>query len=171
MGAIGEIHLLAGELDEAEAALDESTIELLPEPLRSEGSLQGPLVRGSVAEARGDHEGAVESADSVLERSERAGVRTFIADAMLLKGHALASAGRTREAGLVLTEARETAAAVGHRRILWEILVALARVVDAEQGAALRQEARQIVRSMADTLDDDLRKRFLDRPDIRALLT
>jgi class 3 adenylate cyclase/tetratricopeptide (TPR) repeat protein len=170
MGAIGEIHLLAGELDEAEAALDESTIELLPEPLRSEGSLQGPLVRGWVAQARGDHDDAVEGADSVLERSERAGVRTFIADAMLLKGHALVSAGRTREAEHVLGEAREIAAAVGHRRILWEILVQLARV-DAEHRAALLEEAREIIRSMADTLDDDLRKRFLDRPDIRALLT
>ena len=71
----------------------------------------------------------------------------------------------------MLREARSTAAALGHRRIMWEILVDLARVVDDErERRTLQAEARGIVRAMADTLDDELRKRFLDRPDVRAVL-
>ena len=53
LASIAEIHLLAGELDEADAALAESNVELSAEPLRSEASFQVPLVRGRVAAANG----------------------------------------------------------------------------------------------------------------------
>jgi len=100
------------------------------------------------------------------------GVRYLMEDALLLKGRALAGAGRHPEAEASLREARATAIASGHRRILWEILVDLAGViVDDDEGEALLAEAREIVGAMADTLDEDLRKRFLDRPAVRAVLT
>jgi ATP/maltotriose-dependent transcriptional regulator MalT len=72
LASIAEIHLLAGELDEADAALAESNVELSAEPLRSEVSVLVPLVRGRVADARGDHERAIEIAGDVLDRLARA---------------------------------------------------------------------------------------------------
>ena len=170
LASIAEIHLLAGELDEADAALTESNVELSAEPLRSEASVLVPLVRGRVADARGDHEGAVKMADAVLDRLHRAGIRPFTEDAMLLKGRALAALERTSEADRALREARSAADGLGHRRILWEILAELGRVVGEEEHAELVMEARRIIGSIADTLDDDLRASFVDRSDVSALL-
>jgi len=170
LGAIAEIHLMAGELDEADAALAESNVELSAEPLRSEASLQVPLVRGRVANARGDHERAIEIVDDVLDRLGRAGIRPFTEEAMLLKGSALAAAGRTPEAERALREARSAAESLGHRRILWEILAELGRIAGDEERAEL-QEARAIVEAIADTLDSDLRASFVARADVRELLS
>src|SRR6476660_8220408 len=58
--SIAEIHLFASELDEADAALADSNVELSSEPLRSEVSVLVPLLRGRVANARGDHDRGVE---------------------------------------------------------------------------------------------------------------
>src|SRR4029077_16245206 len=65
LASIAEIHLLASELDEANAALADSNVELSSEPLRSEASVLVPLVRGRVANAKRDHERAIEIADDV----------------------------------------------------------------------------------------------------------
>jgi tetratricopeptide (TPR) repeat protein len=170
LGAIAEIHLLAGELDEADAAIAESKVELLPEPLQSAASVKVPLARGRVAEARGDHDRAIEIADAVLDRLDRAGIRPFTANALFLKGSALAAAGRTPEAERALREARSTADGLGHRRILWEILAALGRIAGDDKRAALQSEARSIVKAIADSLDSDVRASFVDRSDVRALL-
>jgi hypothetical protein len=90
---------------------------------------------------------------------------------MLLNGTALAAAGRTPEAERTLREARSAAEGSGHRRILWEILANLSGIVGDEEHAELREEARGIVETIADTLDSDLRASFVDRPDVRELST
>jgi hypothetical protein len=167
---LAEIHLLAGVPDQAEAALEDCDVELLPELARTQASLRVPLLRGGIALARIEHDRAIEVADMVLARLERTGVRYLMEDALLLKGRALAGAEKHPEAEEALREARTKAVAAGHRRILWEIQVELAdAVVDDDERAALLAEAREIVGAMADTLHDDLRKRFLDRPPIRAI--
>src|SRR6476469_9138064 len=125
LASIAEIHLVAGELDEADVALAESNVELSAEPLRSEASFQVPLVRGRVANAKGDHARAIEIADDVLGRLDRAGIRPFTEEAMVRKGTALTAAGRTPEAERALREARSAGESVGHRRILWGILANL----------------------------------------------
>jgi tetratricopeptide (TPR) repeat protein len=167
---LAEIHLLAGVPDQAEAALEDCDVELLPELARTQASLRVPLLRGGIALARIEHDRAIEVADTVLARLERTGVRYLMEDALRLKGRALAGTGKHPEAEEALREARARAVAAGHRRILWEIVVELAGVVtDDDERAALLAEAREIVGAMADTLHDDLRKRFLDRPPIRAI--
>jgi class 3 adenylate cyclase/tetratricopeptide (TPR) repeat protein len=170
LASIAEIHLLLGELGEADAALAESNVELSAEPLRSEVSVLVPLLRGRVADAREDHERAIEIADDVLDRLGRAGIRPFTEEAMLLKGTALAAAGSTREAERTLREARSAAESLGHRRILWEILANVSGIVADEEQAELQNEARGIVETIADTLDDDLKASFVHRPDVQELL-
>jgi len=167
LASIAEIHLLASELDEADAALADSNVELSSEPLRSEASVLVPLVRGRVANARGDHDRGVEIADAVLDRLHHAGIRPFTEDALLLKGRALAALERTSEAERALREARSAAEALRHHRILWEILVALGRLVGDEERAQLQREARGFVEAITETLDSDLRASFLARSDVR----
>jgi hypothetical protein len=170
LASIAEIHLHASELEEADAALADSNVELSSEPLRSEVSVMVPLLRGRVADARGDHERGVEIADAILDRLHHAGIRPFTEDAMLLKGRALAALERTSEAERALRGCRSAAESLGHRRILWEVLVKLGRIVGDEERAELQNEARAIVETIADTLDGDLRASFVDRPDVRELL-
>jgi tetratricopeptide (TPR) repeat protein len=168
---LAQIHLLAGDPDQAAAALEDCDVELLPELARTQASLRVPLLEGGIALARIEHDRAIQIADTVLARLERMGVRYLTDDALLLKGRALAGAGRHPEAEELLREARATAVAAGHRRILWEILAALADVVeDDDERVALLAESREIVEAIAGTLGDDLRKRFLDRPAVRAVL-
>jgi tetratricopeptide (TPR) repeat protein len=170
LASIAEIHLLASELDEADAALADSNVELSSEPLRSEVSVLVPLVRGRVANARGDHDRGVEIADAVLDRLHHASIRPFTEDALLLKGRALAALERTSEAERTLREARSAAESLGHRRILWEILANVSGIVADEEQAELQNEARGIVETIADTLDDDLKASFVHRPDVQELL-
>jgi len=176
MGAKSELHLLAGELDEAEAAVGGSQVELLPEPLQSAASIHVALVRGRIALARGDQARAVEIADTILERLRRLEVRQFAADVLLLKGRSLASAGKTDEAERVLGEARAEAERLECRRILWEVLWALSEILDVqgtpEAATELRAESRRLVEGIAESVDEeDLRSGFLGRSDVRVVLS
>ena len=177
MGAKSELHLLAGELDEAEAAINAgSQVEVLPEPLRSAASIRVALVRGRIALTRGDHVRAIEIADTILDRLHRRGVRHLVTDALLLEGRALASAGRIEEAKGVLGEARSEAERREHRRILWEILGELGEILDeqgnAEAASELRGKARRLVVGIADSVDEkELRSSFLDGPDVKIMLS
>jgi hypothetical protein len=58
---------------------------------------------------------------------------------------------------------------LGHRRVLWEILAALADVSE-RSAPGRRAKARSIVEQIAASVDDGLRATFLARPDVRAVL-
>ena len=168
--ALGDIHLLAGEIAEADAALAACDVGLLPELLGAEASLRVPIAQGRVLLARGDHAGAIEIADTVLDRLDRMGIRSIRADAMLLKGRALAATGMISEAAPTLREARASAESLGHRRILWEILFELSRTAGVSEQETLLKEAGAIVESIAAALEEDLRASFLQRPEVRSVL-
>jgi tetratricopeptide (TPR) repeat protein len=126
--------------------------------------------------ARGEHARAVEIADTILEQLRRLEVRHLAADALLLKGRSLASAGMADEAKRVLGEARSEAETREHRRVLWEILRELSEILDAqgnvEAARELRAEARRLVERIAESVDEEeLRSRFRDRPDVKAVLS
>jgi ATP/maltotriose-dependent transcriptional regulator MalT len=168
MGAKAELHLLAGELDEAEAAAGDTEFERLPEPLRSSESFHVAFVRARIAAARGEHTKAVEIAETVLERLRSWEIRPFVAEALLLKGRSLAMSGNSDEAERALAEARTHAERLEHRLVLWEVLAELSQVAsargDAELAARLRSKARRLVERTADGLDDvELRASFLAR--------
>jgi class 3 adenylate cyclase/tetratricopeptide (TPR) repeat protein len=170
-----ELHLLAGELDQAEAAVGRSQVEQLPEPLRSAGSIRVPIIRARIALARGEHARAVEIADTILDQLRRLEVRQLAADALLLKGRSLSSAGMAEEAKRVLGEARSEAERREHRRVLWEILRELSEILDvgnAEAAGELRAEAGRLVEGIAESVDADaLRSSFLGRPDVKLVLS
>jgi tetratricopeptide (TPR) repeat protein len=82
MAGKSELHLLAGELDEAEAALGGSQVELLPEPLRTAGSIRVALLHGRIALGRGEPLRAIEIADEILDRLRRRELRHTATDAL-----------------------------------------------------------------------------------------
>jgi class 3 adenylate cyclase/tetratricopeptide (TPR) repeat protein len=176
MVAMSELHLLAGELDHAEAAVRGSQVDLLPDPVRSEASIHVELVRGRIALGRGEPIRAVEIADSILDQLRRLEVRHLAADTLLLKGRSLAFAGRADEAKRVFGEARSEAERREHRRVLWEVLRELGEILDVqgngEAARELRAKARRLVERIAQSVDDEeLRSSFLARPDVKVALS
>ncbi len=174
MGRMAELHLLAGELDLAEAAIVESHVDPLPEPLQSTNVVLLALVRGQIALAKGDRRGAIQIADDLEGLLHRLGIRQFVADTLLLKGRSLTADGRMDEAERVLTAARSEAENVESRRVLWEILRELGELSaargDAAGAAELLAEAGRIVGQIAETIpEEELRAGFLARPDVKAL--
>ena len=172
IGVQAEVHMLAGELDEAEAAMAQMQVELLPEPLRSVSSIQIALVSGRVAAARGDPSRAVEIADAILDRLRRSEIRQFVADALLLKGTSLAAADAAGEAERLLQEARSAAEELGCARILWEVLLELSRLAAArrndQEATQLQAEARRLVKQIAESIDDDdLRSNFVSSTGVK----
>ena len=175
MGTKAEVHLLAGEIEAARSAVQQTQVELLPEPLRSGAAIRLEILRGRIAAAEEELDEAVRIATEVLERLRGMGVRPFVPEALLMQGTSLAALGRRPEAERVLREARSEAEALGHRRVLWEILRELSAVRaaegDLEEAGRLRGEAGRIIREIAETIEDErLRSSFLARPEVKVVL-
>ncbi|MGH3690476.1 MAG: ATP-binding protein [Microbacterium sp.] len=166
MGRKAELHVLAGELDEAEAAIAESQVESHPDPVPYFASILLGLDRGRIALTRGNDAQAIEIANEVVGLVDRLKVRQFAADALLLKGRSLAAGGHMDDAEQALLDARSKAESLGSRRILWEILGGLSYVQaargNAEGATKFRAEAGRVVEQIAESIEDDrLRSSFL----------
>lgn len=173
--AEAEILYLQDKLEEAESAIQDADVGKLPGPIRGAAGAHVDLLKGRLAAAGGDHARAIEIADGVIEWLQRLELRQYLPAALLLKGRALVTAGRTQEAEAVLEEARSHAKDMGFRRVLWEIDAELGALADGRgdhAGASeLRDEAARVVTEVAETIDDkELRESFLSVPRVRAVL-
>ncbi len=163
LGVLAHLHLLDGDLDKAEARLREARND----PYREAWPVL--VVDANVAEvelalAMGAYAQALATADRLLDDLHRWGMRARVPHALYLRGLALDGLGQDRAARACLAEARTAAEAVGSRRALWRILPALARLeADEDQAASYRRQAREVVQSIADHIEDaTLRASFLD---------
>jgi ATP/maltotriose-dependent transcriptional regulator MalT len=142
--------------------------------LMTHGPFELPLAEAELALAKHDTPRAVAVIDELLARLRQIGMRSFLADALYLKGRALHAQGKIAEAHVVLTEARVETEALGSRRMLWQILAALSQI-EAERGHPA--EARQLQQQARDTLayivehisPPDLRASFLNQPAVHAI--
>ncbi len=172
--AQAEIFLLAGRLDDAEAANAESVLTRLPGLLFFSAAANVEILDGRIAALRGDHAKAVEIADRMIEWLRPLGVRPYNPAAFLLKGSSLVELGELEEAERALLEGSAEAEALGFDPIQWKIEMALSRVAsatgDEARAADLRNQAKDIVDRIAGTIDDaQLRSSFLTRPEVRAV--
>ena len=171
VGAMAHLHLLKGDLEQAEVRLAEA---MESDYRRSWPVLSAEvvLVEGEVALARGAYERCVAVMDQRLADLRRWGLRIHLPQALYLKGVALQRSGREQAAREVLHEARDAAEAIGSRRVLWRILRVLARLEgDAAEAASLRREAREVIRYIVGHTDQtQLRASFLSLPEVRDVL-
>jgi tetratricopeptide (TPR) repeat protein len=172
--AEAEILLLAGRLDEAEAAIAESALSRLPGLLHFAAAANAEIMKGRVASLRGDHEEAVEIADGVVAWLRPLEVRPYDPAALLLKGTSLMELGKLDDAERALLDGRAEAEQLGFDPILWQIDIALSGIAetsgDAARAAELRNEARAIIDRIAASIDAlDLRSSFLGLPDVAAV--
>ncbi len=138
------------------------------------------LVQAELLLAAGQIDEAKAATGVLVEKMYRYRSRTWRADTLLLRARVLRQVGREDEAVICLEKGQAEAAALGARRILWQILAALAEIEE-ERGeptaaAAHREEARHLIAFIADHLSVngegiDMRSAFLALPDVRALLS
>ena len=167
-----EILFLAGRPEEAGSVIDQAELGRLPGPVRGAAGAHVDILRGQLAEASGDHEGAIEIADAVIAWLHQNELGQFLPAALLLRARASIASGRPGEADPPLREARSRALDMGYRRLLWEIDWELSRLEhDPEEGAALGAEAASTIAAIAESIDeDDLRESFLGTRGVRAVL-
>ena len=146
--AQAEIFLLAGRLEDAETAIAESVLTRLPGLLHFAAAANAQILTGRIAAIRGDHAGAVEIAEQVVEWLRPLGVRPYSPAAFLLKGSSLVELGKLDEAERALLEGSAEAEQLGFEPIRWQIEMALSRVAsaagDAARAAELRNRANEI---------------------------
>jgi len=170
---LAKLHLLNGNLPATGVTYREAVQNLVENNLRQVSYvwlLWLSLIEAELALAHGDHARALTLADKLIAEAHRAPYRPFIPEALYFKGKVLRAQGRIDPARQALDEARTEAGAMGSRRTLWPILMALHAIEsDSKRASDLARQARQIVDDIADGLPGSARATFLDLPTVRAM--
>ncbi len=177
LGATAYLHMLSGDLTQAEAYLAEAE-KLSPEIAMEFLGISvvfRTLIKGGVRLAWGDFAGVLALADDDLSRMRDREMRCYLPDVLRTRGEALRGLGRTDEALASLAEARSEAERQGSRRSLWPVLANLAELEEerdnAAEAASLRREARGVIEYIADqAADSGLRETFTSTPRVRGVL-
>jgi tetratricopeptide (TPR) repeat protein len=167
------LHLLLGELPQARTALDAARSSVAAETLSAYIAWFVGLVEAELLLAEGEHARLLALADEAMPVVRQAGIRLFLSDVLYFRGKALVAMGHMDEAHAALGEARAEAEAIGSRRSLWPILMALSDVATRRGNPAeadrLRRQAREIVEYIAAHSPVELRASFLDLPDVKVV--
>ncbi len=130
------------------------------------------LAQCRLALARSDAAEAIAIVDPAVESIRQSSINQYLAEALFLKGRAHVMNGEQDLAKAALEQACLAAEVLGSRRLLWQILAALAGVEpDIEKATALKAQAREVIQFIADHINgDELRSQFLHSEGISALL-
>jgi ATP/maltotriose-dependent transcriptional regulator MalT len=168
------MHLLVDDIESAELAMGNAMLQPTSIPY-ARYTIFVCLANIELAVLKHDFERALALADELLDEVMPL-TRVDIPAVLHCKGNALAGLGRLEEALQVLTEGCSLARETDSNLHLWMILVDLADVRihlgDAPGAQENLTQARQIVENIADSLVDvGLRDSFLNRPQVRALMS
>ena len=125
-----------------------------------------------LALARKDHAQAIAIIDPVVEDSQQFKVGQYIHEALFLKGQTHLVNGEQDSAKAAFERARLAAEAIGSRRLLWQILAAMADIEsDHEKSASLKTQARETIQFIADHItSEELRSSFLKLEAVKTLM-
>jgi len=130
------------------------------------------LAQCRLALARKDHAQAIAIIDPVVKNSQQFKVGQYLPEALFLKGKAHLMNGEHDLAKAALEQARLAAEAIGSRRLLWQILSAMAEIEsDHEKSAILKKQARDNIQFIFDHIrSDELRSLFLQSEAVKTLM-
>jgi hypothetical protein len=98
-------------------------------------------------------------------------LQQVLPDVLFVRGKAQWMLGERAQAQESFAQARAAADALGSRRMLWQILAALAELEDdAAQENALRAQACEIAAYIVEHMSPELRESFLNLPQARAIM-
>jgi hypothetical protein len=128
-----------------------------------------------VALAFGEYERVLSLAEEFSIELDKTGMRFLLPDAYYFMGRALWALEKPEAAYEAMVMARTAAEDIGARRILYQILDALAEMESTRgnetEAAALKEDAHEVVSFIADhTGSEELRASFLALPEVQAVL-
>jgi tetratricopeptide (TPR) repeat protein len=170
---LARLNVLNGDLTAAAQSVREG-YAALPADWAQHAPVEMALAEAELALAKQDYGRAIAVMDELLMQMREIKLRTFLSDALFLKGTALFRLNELDAAAQVLHEAYTEASSLGARRMLWQILAAqseieLARGNDTN-AESLRAQARSIIQEIAEHTPNDLRTSFLNLPCVREML-
>ena len=109
--------------------------------------------------------------DELLSQLREFGMGSHFPYVLYIQGQALLGLGQEENARGRYLDSLSEAEAIGSRRVQWRVLLALSQIEpDPAEAERLRGQAHRVVDYIADHIDqDDLRRSFLNRPDVRLL--
>ena len=130
------------------------------------------LAQCRLALARKDHAQAIAIIDPVVKECQQFKVGQYISEALFLKGKAHLMNGEQDLAESTFEQACLAAEAIGSRRLLWQILAAMAEIEsDHEKSALLKAQARENIQFIADHIgSDELRSLFMQSEAVKKLM-
>ncbi|HEY1409686.1 MAG TPA: adenylate/guanylate cyclase domain-containing protein [Promineifilum sp.] len=152
-----------------------SSLEFATPPTYGEwasGAVFSAVIRMAILNGRGSCAEVVTLTGNMLAQRDPLGMRLNRAELLLERGKALLGQGKVREAADTFKEALDEARSQGAGRPEYQALLLLARA-EPDPAAAddYRRQAATSVRSIAGSLDDEqLRRAFLDLPDVQHVL-
>jgi tetratricopeptide (TPR) repeat protein len=172
LACLARLHVLAGQLGEAETVVGEG-YAAFTEDFAQHAWIELPLAEAELALAKGEPARAIGVLDGLLGRFRQFRIRTFLSEALYLKGRALLGLDRLTDASEVLQAALAEAESLGARRIQWQVLAALSEIEQqgghAPEAETLRARAKENVDYLAAHTPDDLRGQFMNLPNVRAV--
>ncbi len=148
-----------------------------------EDALANSLVNGYVLAvsvevmlAKGENETALQYCEKIIEKLTSSKNKSMLHQIYLLKGIAHLRKNEYELAGIALIDALQVAEALGSLWRLWQILLAQAELADKlenpRKAASLREKAVEYINAIcAEISQAEIRESFLDRPDIKTLMS
>jgi tetratricopeptide (TPR) repeat protein len=171
----GRLYLQRGDLESAQEAIrtigsEPSDVSVFPYIVRF--ILSGVC---EVLRSAEEYHRLVEMSEECISQLENSGLQGYLPDFYYNLGLGLVGKGNLSKGLEALSKARSIAQDVGLRRILWQILAAMADVVevqgDALEANTLRNQAREVVNYLANNIGDDvLKDSFQSIPAVHELL-
>ena len=130
------------------------------------------LAQCRLALARKDPVQAIAIIDPVVKDSQQFKVGQYLPEALFLKGKTHLMNSEHDLAKAAFEQARLAAEAIGSRRLLWQILSAMAEIEsDHEKSNALKSQARETIQFIADHItSEQLRSGFMQSEVVRTLM-
>jgi tetratricopeptide (TPR) repeat protein len=175
LSSLARLQVMQGDLAAAETSVTEAYIGLDMDDLSTHGGVLVPIADAELALAKHNYARVISVMDELIDRIHKVGMRSFLSDALYLKGQALLAQGQTQAARRVLGEARVEAESIGSKRMLWQILAALSDIEadpsDHAEAQRLRAQARELIAYISGHIPTkELTDSFLQRPLVRAIM-
>ncbi len=172
--SLAHVLLLAGNLVEAKQVIRDCVERFNPSDFKRPFFVDVPLVEAEYALTQKDYAQAETSASQAVNTLLESRLKQNLPHALHLKSLALRGLGRQDESFAHLERAKAEAQDTNARWSLWPILLTgsewAAAVADSARAQALKEQAREIVETLAAHIDrPDLRQSFLDTDRVRRL--
>jgi class 3 adenylate cyclase len=160
------VYAESGDLTAAQSAIDIARANLSFDGPTTPAPTAVLLTEARLAVMRQAYASAVTTVDTLLDYLKRWQIKSYVAEALLLKGEALSALGKIDEAYECLSEARDICHTLGSQRILWQILLKLSDTArqrgDAAGADQLHSEARAVFDALAAQIEaPELRRMFM----------